>query len=587
MVGRRLCYIMFFGFIAAVTGGCGQQRGNVTQSDPPATTGQSLNRQPQAPNLDYWFVNSLTKIFPSAKADSSSQPIPTLYCARNGHVSIQLALRSGEDILNVSAAATVSPHGHGEFSLPVEIHYVGLVPVSTHTPDTPQSELLGLAPGLYPDPLLELPTDLRADHTVSLWITVAVPEEAAPGTYDVDVSIFASAFTLTGPRFRVQVYSATIPPKQSFALTGWYFLDGGITDRVYGFPMYSDQWWQLVSNSARVLAEYRQNCIMTVALDLATPSLSGSQVTYDFRNFDRWVRIFRGAGVNGCIEGYGLMDRPSGWSSPPMVWTWQDVNGEFQQQWISFDDARANDFLSGFLPQLYAHLKAEGLAGVYYQHILDEPHGAEFPTYQAAADMVHKLMPGVRTIDAFSDLSIPQTLDSSTDIWVPLLGSFNDAGDLIRQETQNGKTFWFYTALNPRGLYPNKFLDYSLLKVRLLPWIAYREGFHGFMFAGGNLWPDDPFHDTEHLLDQPYEYPPGDTFIVYPDLQNDSIIASARLAVLREGSEDYELLRELGSKDPAAAAAMVSNVIKSLTDYTKDPGYLSDVHRRLLTTLSH
>jgi Glycoside hydrolase 123, catalytic domain len=585
MTRNRHFFIVLCGLIAAATAVYGAQQSRTFKSDPLATTPQFLKTRSETPKLNWWFVDSLTKIFPNATPPSPSVQIPTLYGARNGHVDIQLALRSDTSILDISAVTTVTRLAGRGPTPPVKVYYVGLVPVSTHTPDTPQSELLGAAPGEYPDPLMELPTDLHAGETTSLWITVSIPEGASPGEYDVYVSILSSGSAIAEGYFQVQVYSTTISSHQSFMLTGWYYLDSGITDRVYGFPMFSDQWWQLVANSARVLADYRQNCITTVALDLATPYFSGGQIKYDFSNFDRWVGIFRSAGVNGCIEGYSLMDRPNG-SSYPQVWTWQDVSGEFQQQWISFDDPRAKEFLSGFLPQLYAHLKAKGLAQVYFQHILDEPHGPDFPTYQAVADLVHGLMPGVRTIDAVPDLSDPAMLDSSLDIWVPLLGNFNDQGDLIKQEMQSGKTLWYYTALVPRGLYTNKFLDFSLLKVRLLPWIAFREGFVGFLFAGGNLWTDDPFHDVEHMFDYPYQYPPGDTFIVYPDLQNNSIRGSTRFAVLREGVEDFELLDELRSKDPSAAAVIVGNVVTSFTDYIKDPAHFLEIRHELLTSLS-
>jgi hypothetical protein len=280
------------------------------------------------------------------------------------------------------------------------------------------------------------------------------------------------------------------------------------------------------------------------------------------------------------------LDRPGGFGSPVQVLTFQVVGGSVQQQWLSPEDPRAVQFLSSFLPVVYAHLKEEGWEKIYLQHILDEPDGSEIPYYNEVADMVHKSMPGIPTIDAIASSGIPEALQEECDIWVPLLSRFDDEMDLISKRVRSGHEVWFYTALIPRGRYPNRFIDYPLLKVRLLPWINFRNGFEGILFAGGNLWPPDPLHDTEHLLDQPSLYPPGDTFIMYPDEVNTSVLSSIRYETLLEGIEDYEILQALKTQNPAKAGAIASTTIPSFTSYVRDPAGFREIQGELLRALS-
>ena len=76
-------------------------------------------------------------------------------------------------------------------------------------------------------------------------------------------------------------------------------------------------------------------------------------------------------------------------------------------------------------------------------------------------------------------------MKKTVDIWVPLLGTFDEKLDLLQQHIgeDNGE-IWFYTCLSPRGKYPNRFIDTSLTKVRLLHWINYKWNFTGFLYRG-------------------------------------------------------------------------------------------------------
>jgi hypothetical protein len=55
---------------------------------------------------------------------------------------------------------------------------------------------------------------------------------------------------------------------------------------------------------------------------------------------------------------------------------------------------------------------------------------------------------------------------------------------------------------------------------------------------------------------------------------------------MRDGIEDYELLRLLAAKKPDEADAICRSVVRSLTDYTLDPAEFNNARRRLLEAVA-
>lgn len=69
---------------------------------------------------------------------------------------------------------------------------------------------------------------------------------------------------------------------------------------------------------------------------------------------------------------------------------------------------------------------------------------------------------------------------------------------------------------------------------------------------------------------------------VWPDVENGTITETIRLTALRDGAEEYELLRILERTQPAAADALCEQVVKSGTQYTSDPEVLRDIRNTLI-----
>ena len=120
-------------------------------------------------------------------------------------------------------------------------------------------------------------------------------------------------------------------------------------------------------------------------------------------------------------------------------------------------------------------------------------------------------------VDARRDLEV---YEKSCNVWVPVLGSFDALVPRLHQHVERGGEAWFYTCLFPTSRYANRFIDYALIKTRLLQWFNFRYDLTGFLHWGGNYWSPNPVLDTQPLLGESWQtgiIPPGDAFIVYPD----------------------------------------------------------------------
>lgn len=534
-----------------------------------------------------WFVDSLIKIFPGDAVGSNRLIRPELIAARGQHVSVQLAVRSSRAIEGVVAEVGPFKDAAGALLTGATVRREGFVVVGSHTEKTPDDELVGEAPGWFPDPLFDFPAKLEPRRTLPLWISVAVPINAQPGDYRGAVVLRVGDRQVARREIRLKVLAATVPSQRTLKLTNWFSLNEENFLRFYKIAEYSPAYWTLLANIGAVMAEHRQNMVITRLMDLIEPRVQGGTLVYDFAKFDRWVETLQHAGVIGYIEGSHLLGHTGSYQGPLSASTFQIEGGKVSTEELPVDDPRVETFLTGFLGALNTHLEAKGWKSIYYQHILDEPHGNDPPHYARIAQLVHRCLPGVSTMDAIDASHLPVELQKNSDVWVPLLGHFDDQVGMLQQRIASGHEVWFYTCLYPQGRYMNRLMDSPLIKVRLLQWLDFRYGFTGFLHWGWSYWTPDPILDTQPVINANRTLlPSGDAFIVYPDKARMSVYSSIRLETMLQGTEDYEMLMALKSKDPAAASHIAQEAITGLTDYVRDPQQFRSIERELLEALA-
>ncbi|MGW8179837.1 MAG: glycoside hydrolase domain-containing protein, partial [bacterium] len=469
---------------------------------------------------DVWLEDSLVKVFPDTYAPPFRAETTNLLIPRNGHASLQLVVRPEEMISEFELQ--VSEPVQGGSVLSAEVRYVGYVPVASSTRvalehakseidaedfarvwDTSQEELIGKAPGLFPDPLhSELPSELEANKTESFWITFFAPNAAPSGQYSSEVSIKAGGEVISTLPLTVEVMKALVPAQQKLKVTNWLNLGQSHLEKYYDIRGDPEAYWEVVENVARVMGQHRQNVVLTpVSAAIWEPGVTSlvqvkqdaGKLAFDFSNFDRWVKAFQSAGVAGTIEGGHLLTRPKGYFSEIIVPSHVFEGKELVAKNLPAGDKQAEKYLAALLDALYKHLEEKGWLDRYIQHVHDEPHGDEVPVYERYARLIRKHLPGVPTIDAVDLGEDTGFLSELVDIWVPVLSSFDDKFELLEKHRQENGATWFYTCIVPGGRYLNRFVDQSLLKVRLLHWFNFRHNLTGYLHWGGNAWHDDPF----------------------------------------------------------------------------------------------
>jgi Domain of unknown function (DUF4091) len=526
-------------------------------------------------NTVVWPVDSLIKVFPDDAAGSNRNPSDLILLPRNGHATLQLAVRSDAPVLDLKITTVVAG------PVDAEVRRVGYVPVHKNTPDSPDDELVRKAPARFPDPLLEdMPFSIPANETNAVWITFHAGPHADPGDYTGRAVFRSAARAIATVSFHVRVMRALVP-KQTLKVTNWFNLDKDHLGRFFDLRNDDERYWNLLEDIAQVMSDHRQNVILTPVLSLADARLEGGRIVYDFSRLDRWLDTFGKRGLTEVVEGGHLLDRENGYRSPLKVPVFVVDNGQVRRDTVNADDPRAEAHLDSFLPALFEHLKQKGLAERYVQHILDEAHGDEPPYYKRYAALVRKNMPGVKTIDAIDQPASP--VASDCDIWVPVLGKFDDRLPAIRDHLKQGGEAWFYTCVFPQGRYLNRFIDYPLLKTRLLHWFNFRHDLSGYLHWGGDFWDADPYQNTEVVINAGQDLlPAGDAFITYPWRERNSIHSSIRLEAMREGIEDYELLRVADAKNPARAGEIVRKAVPNVNDYVRDVPAFRRIQQELL-----
>ncbi len=537
-----------------------------------------INQMGFEESFSVWASDPLVKIFKDTKPALNEKNSLYVEAVRNEYAAAQFAItvEKGNPKIHLKTELLEGPYG---FKIDFSTNFIGYVPVYRNTPNTPAEELVRSAPCDFPDPLLDVVSvRLKAGETQPVWVTIFIPPEAPPGNYTGKIHVISEKMNAS-MQITLRVYPVTLTSKRTLWLTNWFNAEGLAS--YHGAKPWSEEHWELIRSYARFISKYRQNVIITPLLQLVrfveTPT---GTIECDFSNFDRWVRLFIEEGVIGRIEGGHLAYRKE-WEAKDFysyevaVYRANGVEA-YKIPSVSVSSREYYQFLSIFLPQLQMHLEEKGWINIYMQHLTDEPIPVNSESYRVFASYVKELAPKIKIIEANQ---ATEELVGALDVWVPLLNQFDENQDFYSQRKTAGEEVWFYTCLAPTGKYPNRFIDYPLIKVRILHWINFKYNLSGYLHWGLNYWREDPFKNVE-----PSNLPPGDAFIIYPGKEGP--LSSIRFEVLRLGIQDYELLKMLEEQNPIKARDLANSVVKTITEYEKDSSKFSEVRRQLMVFLS-
>lgn len=554
--------------------------------------------------IQLWPVDSLTKVFPDDVPPRPRGRVLRVLAARGAAESAQFALRLSKDSksLEVRIECPKALDGRGRLT-DIRWRRVEYVPVRRPAWYLSDRQKLRSFPSFFPDPLLE-PEDFSSFYriapwtdecwafalakvTISIWLTLRVPEDAAPGTYRGAVEVRTDHGVKRLP-LQVEVSPARVPAERTLKLTQW--LHPSTIASTVGANAWSKRHWELLAAWGRNLAEHRCNVVMSRLTELLILSRDAAgQLSVDFSRFDRWVRTFQKAGAIGYIEGSwlgGLRDERKKCVLNDFIITQPDGSAK-SMLGAAVTGVRARRFLKELLRLLVAHLEAKGWLSIYYQHVTDEPGEEGAAAYRALADLVKELAPELRRLDA---TQATESLLGAVDVWCPLSDTAEEHRDFFKARQAAGEEVWHYTCCGPNGVYPNRFISQPLLATRVLHWFNFRAGLTGYLHWGYDAWRGGeeatPFTDTEATSPCGFSHlPPGDTHVIYPGpdgTPRDSI----RHEMVREGVQDYELLRIIGAARPKVAMGLAKAVLPSLARYETSPGRFRAVRSQLLAQVA-
>ena len=405
-----------------------------------------------------------------------------------------------------------------------------------------------------------------------VWITVDVPQDAAPGLYRAPVTLSCDG-SKERLELEVAVTSRTLPAPSEWG----YHLDlwqhPAAVARVEGVEPWSDAHFEALKPVMKLLADAGQK-VVTATLNkdpwnnqcydayadmiVWTKGADGTW-SYDYTAFDRWVELMEGLGVDEQINCYSMLP----WNNSlhyrdAVTGEWVDVIAEPGQP--AFDE-----MWRPFLADFVRHLDAKGWLAK--SCIAMDERSPEQMEIAVAFLAEHAPQLGIALADNHNSYKRYAQLH---DICVSARQEV--AREDIAARRAAGQVTTYYVCCSHR--YPNMFTFSDPAESTAAAWYAVANDYDGFLRWAYNSWTEEPLRDSRFRT-----WPAGDTYVVYPGARS-----SIRFERLREGIQDAEKIRvlraELSRENSIEANRKREQLEATVAPFaSREPG--DDLHERL------
>lgn len=541
-----------------------------------------------APPFSLVAVSDLDHIFEDGYNLPAGTDTIRVFGIRGEVISAQFVLEASDDLSAVAVEPGPLTHQTSGNPLAPETiawNFVGSIPLAKNAGNQPEHALVRRAPARFPDYLMAERSLAVAKGTFrAIWLTIAIPEDAEPGIYLGRVTVRSAQGKQSLP-LELTVYPLTLPAKRNLKVTEWYTTRHFARHHGIEEP-YSDAWFAMLRNYAENMAAHRQNVFQVPATSIRIQRLPGGQLEFDFTRFDQIAEVFWNTGRMDYLEtGELARFHPGGFASREIRFKDFTVTDAASGESVTLP---GDDVVPHLLPAWEDHLRRKGWLRKTLFHIKDEPAHHNALEWMKVSRAVHQYAPDLRRLDALCTSFVLSDLE----IAVPKLDALDAGYDIFKQWQDQGNELWFYTVGIFQGSsYPNKTIDVPVIGSRILHWLNWKYGAVGFLHWGWNQWVEDPFRETgQHL---------GDAWHVYP--VRDGVLNSIRWEQMRNGIQDYEILRmleqrvaalknQLGSRfswiEPGQRSREItSRVATSLARHSTVPAVLYDARRDVINEL--
>jgi hypothetical protein len=492
----------------------------------------------------YWVEPALVRISKSSAPTTAKQA--RLQAAKGEYESFQIALRApagGMSNVNVSTADLRNSAGGIIPKSNITLYREHFVNISPSSPDWNGSNRPGPA-GLYADALIPFAnpatgTDLSgaaldaAPFSVAsgtnevVWVDVAVPRSAEPGTYSGSLTVTSNLGNAAIPvAVEVRPFALPVTPAQRSAFLIWS-----------------------ASNKAVEEELLRNRAMPSRLANLADEP-------------DLMSRLGLGAASTGFWSGADTTN--CSMSAAPTV-------SQFSSE--------AARHAAGLKLYNYTADEIDGPCATQLAPILRQ-WAANM--HQAGIDNLVTMPPDPAFFDDGSGRSV-------VDIWTILPSQHNAAN--IAAAINKGDEVWSYNALVQDAYSPKWTIDFAPIDARIQAgFINASLGYTGLLYWRVDRWDGDVWNNpnnTGYFSSSNY---PGDGLLIYPGDKvglPGRAVASMRLKQLRDGVEDYDYVRLLQDKGQGAFALQVSRSVgPDWTNWSMDPAKLLEARRQLGDRLS-
>jgi hypothetical protein len=542
----------------------------------------------------YEFYGVITAREEFLYPDEQCTPLPDslrLVTAMNGLRGIQLLLKTeGKTVRLYLESNDFEPEWYRMVKIPVEYNTGDGVDqgggmVLEQPPTKKPSYVTRLAPFYVYDclaPAIDAKVEVE-NNLAAVYFCIKPKEDIEPGEYKVTFCVEAEEGTYRC-NITVQVYSVYIP-NETFPVTNWFSQEA--ICRFHQVERETSTYYEMLKKYALAMRRARQT-MFYIELD-NTCVRSCSPYTFDFEYLRPIIEVFFDVGMQQLEIG-PLLSRGFLENGMPDMYT--DSFKCIIANDLPIDSIEGYGVTVQFVKSLAEFLKKYGWQNKVVFHIHDEPDihaktpeviDARKRQYYLAVSILRKFLPDVRTIEAVSTADFR----GGVDIWVPGTPGYEGNKEEFDQLIQLGEEVWTYVCCGPEGEWLNRFLDFAVLKSRLLFWGCAKNRISGFLHWGFNQFQlgMDPFVGTScpNNTGIGTNFPCGDSFIVYPG--TDGPWLGMRLEAQRRGAEDAELLKLLRQKDENKHDSLIGNVFTNNYTYNADPNYFENVYEELLQAL--
>lgn len=390
-----------------------------------------------------------------------------------------------------------------------------------------------------------------------LWLTVQVPQDAAPGTYKGYVELECEGKTAKY-NYSVKVLGRTLPsPKEwSFHLDLWQ--NPYAVARVHNVEVWSDKHFEVLRPYMLKLASAGQKAITATLIDRPwdgqTYDPFGSMVTwikkangtwlYDFTIFDRWVEFMMSCGIDKEITCFSMIP----WK---LSFRYYD-QATHTHKYINCapgDEAYAQ-FWGGMLSAFAKHLKEKG----WFDKTFISMDERSLQQMQAAIKVIKEYAPGMKI--SMAGNYHPEIEADIYDYCLDIFAYGAYTPELIARRREQGKVSTYYTCCSAE--YPNLFTFTAPADAEFIALEALAKDLDGYLRWAYNSWTVTPEADSRFTA-----WPAGDTYVIYP-----FSISSIRWERLVQGIQQFEkykiLLAEAKAKGNVSRVKALEKLLKSI-----------------------